>query len=331
MKPGKQEMKDCFCVRISLSKKIIFGKILFRLFMIALIVTLSIKFKIDYGYYLESLIVLINDYFGKILSPIIFLFLSSFWCSISPMGYLPTILCGIFFPIYISCFISYISVNIGSYLNILLIRYIILNKQIKCCIFCCQCMFGKKMGRFTYLESLIENDAIQVVILTRLPYLHNGLLNYIYSLSSINIMDCVKGNLIGFIPGSIIFSIFGREMKSIINIINNGFDNYTQIILFISLTLLAIICYVFIAYKVKKILNKKRNKNNNNDMHHESSQEMLTINSPDGLNTEGINADEGNKDPNETIYTFTNDTKYTRAKSITCTPTNDTHTSFDIN
>eukprot|EP00483_Globobulimina_turgida_P010248 UN10267 len=93
------------------------------------------------------------------------------------MGYLPTVLCGIFFKWYIAPFVAYISINIGSTINILLIRHVILKyKDKNCCIrkilkMCC----GKKIGQVSFLKKLfIAGSPIKIIILLRLPYLNNG-------------------------------------------------------------------------------------------------------------------------------------------------------------
>ena len=176
------------------------------------------------------------------------------------MGYLPTVLCGIFFTWYIAPFVAYISINIGSLINILIIKYIILRNKHRCCIgHILRCCCGKKFGQVSFLKKLFiaTSNPIKIVILLRLPYLNNGVVNYLFSLQvdSLTIKQNLFGNLIGFIPGSIIFSIFGQEIKNIATIISNrGFENKKQMILNITIVVITIICYLLIVWKVKSLI-----------------------------------------------------------------------------
>jgi len=99
------------------------------------------------------------------------------------------------------------------------------------------------------------------VVLTRLPYLSNGVFNYLYSLSSITLKDCAIGNALGFIPGSILFSIFGTQIRSLTTIIDQGVSNPKQLILFIVVCVIACISYGVLVWKVRKILKVTAQKN----------------------------------------------------------------------
>eukprot|EP01083_Nonionella_stella_P132473 402766_1 len=243
-------------------KKLFVMRVLIRLTVIAIMITLIIKLNINLNDYLDWLLHEIDAQFGPIWSPVLLCTLFSFWTSLSPMGYLPTVLCGILFNWYIAPIVAYVSINIGSVMNIVLIRYIILRYKDKyCCIkriltMCC----GKKMGQVSFLKKLfIASSPIKTIILLRLPYLNNGVLNYLFSLQvdSISIKQNMIGNAIGFIPGAILFTVFGAEIKSLTKIIaHGGFDNQLQMILFIVIFVLTCFCYICIALKVKSLIGK---------------------------------------------------------------------------
>merc|ERR1712098_764132 len=189
----------------------------------------------------------------------------------SPLGYFPTVLCGIFFQWYIAPIIAYISINIGSLFNVLIIRYLILPNKTRCGIKqILQCCCGRKMGQIPMLKRLFLSvpNPIRVVVLLRLPYLNNGVINYLFSLQvdSLSITHNVIGNLIGFIPGSIIFSIRGNEMRSLAKVIGNGgFQDIKQMVLFIMTVAVCLSCYVVIAIKVKRLISKANESNNVNE------------------------------------------------------------------
>ena len=235
-------------------------KIVARLIVIGILITIAIQLKINVSDTMSDILTAIHNEFGNIyISALVYCILATLWTGISPMGYLPTLLAGILYPFYIAPFIAYISVNIGSYLNILLIRKIILHFY--CTNKCFQSICGRKMGRISYLENILKtNDSniiVKIVLLARLPYLSNGTFNYLFGLSSIKIIDYVKGNAIGFIPGAILFSTLGLEFKSLVKMIDEGPDSTQQLILFICVCIVAIVCYVLIVYKARLLLKEQ--------------------------------------------------------------------------
>ena len=241
-------------------KRMVILKIILRIIVVSILITVAIQLKINVSDTMSDILQTIHNEFGNIyISALIYCILASLFTSVSPMGYLPTLLAGVLYPFYIAPFIAYISVNIGSWLNILLIRKVILG--INCTKKCFSSICGRKLGRVSYLENILKthdsNIIIKIVLLARLPYLSNGTFNYLFGLSSIKIIDYIKGNAIGFIPGSILFSTLGLEMKSLVKMIDEGPDSAGQLILFICVCIVAIVCYIVIVYKARLLLREQ--------------------------------------------------------------------------
>ena len=253
-------------------KKLFILRVAIRIVAVSTMIIIAIKLELDIHSYLESVLDSIHGTIGTVWAPILFCIVCSIWTSLSPLGYFPTVLCGIFFQWYIAPIIAYISINIGSLCNVLIIRYIILPNKTRCGIKqILHCCCGRKMGQIPMLKQLFLSvpNPIRVVVLLRLPYLNNGVINYLFSLQvdSLTITQNVIGNLIGFIPGSIIFSIFGNEMRSLAKVIGNGgFEDMQQMVLFIVVLTVCLSCYIVIAVKVKKLINRVNPEIESNDV-----------------------------------------------------------------
>ncbi|ETO25230.1 hypothetical protein RFI_11907 [Reticulomyxa filosa] len=187
---------------------------------------------------------------GPALGPILFCLAACIWCTFSPMGYLPTVIAGITFQWYIAPLVAYVSVNVGSLLNMIFIRKVVL--QCPCCQTVFKFLMGEKMGKISYLERVLLVQPIKIVTLARFPYLSNGVFNYMFSLSSVHLKDCAIGNAIGFVPGSILFSVFGSQIRSLATISRQGIGNGKQLALFLVVCFVTIISYGVLVGKYGK-------------------------------------------------------------------------------
>ena len=243
-------------------KKLFLIRITIRVLVVSSMVIVAVTLKLNVHQYLMEFLNFISRTFGSAWSPVLFCVVFSVWTSVSPMGYLPTVLCGVLLEWYLAPFVAFISINIGSLINVLLIRFVIIPNKTRCGIKqILRCCCGKKMGQLSLLKKLFaaSADPVRVVILLRLPYLNNGIINYLFSLQleSLSIKQNVIGNAIGFIPGSIIFSVFGTEIKSLTEIVaNKGFHDTLQMVLFVVVLVVCIACYVAIAVKVKALIKR---------------------------------------------------------------------------
>lgn len=252
----EEEEKTRQCKKL---KKALVIRIMVRIMAIACMVSLVMIFDLNIHLYVEKYIEKVEEYGGPILSPFAFIIVASLWCGISPMGYLPTIIAGVTFEWYLSPLLAYLSINIGGLINIIWIRKVILKYQ--CCVRIFRTLMGDKLGKISYLENIISANPVLTVILIRLPYLNNGLVNYLLSLSSVSYRDNFIGNCVGFIPGSIVFSILGSQMRSLLKIVYQGTDDIRQLMLFLSISVVAIICYGILLWKTRQILSQKKGAN----------------------------------------------------------------------
>ena len=110
--------------------------------------------------------------------------------TIVPTGYLPTVVGGMVFQIYIAIPISWVGVNAGAYLNMMWIRHCRRhsssvsngdseNKG------CAERIISRAVGRFEGLEVMLQEDPVTTVMIVRFPFMYNGLLNYVFSVSSV--------------------------------------------------------------------------------------------------------------------------------------------------
>jgi len=228
-------------------------RIIVRLLVLGALVTLIVTLKLNIRLYMETYVSRVET-LGPIGGPVIFCICACLWCTFSPMGYLPTVVAGATFSWYVAPLVSYISVSIGSIWNMVFIRQIVL--RFRCCQSLFKLLFGEKMGKILYLERALMIQPIKIVILARFPYLSNGLFNYMFSLSSVRIRDCAIGNAVGFIPGSILFSIFGSQIRSLALIIRQGggHSDTKEIVLIVVICVITGISYGLLVWKVRKLL-----------------------------------------------------------------------------
>ena len=79
------------------------------------------------------------------------------------------------------------------------------------------------------LTPLLATRAFTLVVLMRLPYLGNGLLNYAFSLSDVAWRPYLLANGVGMLPGSFLFAALGLNAKSLLSVLTEGSANSTTI------------------------------------------------------------------------------------------------------
>ena len=151
---------------------------------------------------------------------------SVLFCSFAPTGYLPTLVGGMVFQIYIAIPISWVGVNLGAIFNMTWIRHCRRHSSVsngeekrKGCI---ERIVSRAVGRFEGLDDMLREEPVSTVVIVRFPFMYNGLLNYVFSVSSVRVLPYAIGNAIGFIPGCVVFSILGAEVKSFGRILSEG-------------------------------------------------------------------------------------------------------------
>jgi len=181
------------------------------------------------------------------LPAIIFMLLMIPFTAFTPGSYAPTVLAGATFPYYVSIPISYIGMNFGAILNFIMIRRCLRPCAVKTC--------GARMARFGTFETInliITHHPIRTVILLRLPYLGCGILNYTFSLSPIKFLPMLYGNLIGLVPGTILFAILGGQARSLADVVLKGQRNPDAIITLTLVAFSVIVCVLLLLMLVRK-------------------------------------------------------------------------------
>lgn len=133
----------------------------------------------------------------------------------SPTGYLPTILAGATFnDILVGWIVAYLCVTIGSLGNLAFVRL------------CCGCLArkitAKKVRTFGWINAMVKRYPLRTMLVFRIPYLWVGTVNYFFALSDVPIKIYVFGCLVGFIPGSFLFSLLGREARGFFDMAVSG-------------------------------------------------------------------------------------------------------------
>ena len=206
---NKSSLRRLFIIRIALRVSVV------------VVVVLLIRFlPLPFGDWLEAFIDLVSDIqedgpLGIWLSVFVYSLFSVAFCSVLPTGYLPTIVGGMIFPPYFSITISWIGVNMGALLNMIWVRS-------GCLKGCVQKVIGRAIGRYEGLENMLKEEPFKTVVILRLPFMYNGLLNYVFATSCVAVKPYISGNALGFIPGCVVFSFLGDKVKSITKIVATG-------------------------------------------------------------------------------------------------------------
>lgn len=144
------------------------------------------------------------------------------FATLSPTGYLPTVLAGALFPWYVAWPLSYAVTNLGAFFNLVLVRgpcHPVARKLVHSH---ARLQQGSGFGAFGWLDAELRRSgagAWSVVALVRLPYLWTGLFNYIFALSSVRGRAYLVGNAIGLLPGSLLFSLLGAQAQSLLSMV----------------------------------------------------------------------------------------------------------------
>ncbi len=189
---------------------------------------------------------------------------SVLFCTFVPTGYLPTVVGGLVFQIYIAIPISWIGVNAGALLNMAWVRNC---GSYRCCSSnnnedssspgCVERVVSRAVGKFEGLDEMLREDPTLTVFIVRFPFMYNGLLNYVFSASSVRPIPYAIGNAFGFLPGCVIFSLLGQNVKSFGKILSEG-GSTEQWMIFIGI-LIGIIISV-IAFKLQNARIQKKMK-----------------------------------------------------------------------
>lgn len=113
---------------------------------------------------------------GTVTGPIVFLVVATAFCSVSPTGYLPSVMAGVTFSYAAAIPISYLCVVCGAMLNLVLVRWALRGWQW----LRTRCM-RRGGAAMSGLELALAAHPIRIVALLRLPFLGNGTLNYVLS------------------------------------------------------------------------------------------------------------------------------------------------------
>jgi uncharacterized membrane protein YdjX (TVP38/TMEM64 family) len=132
-------------------------------------------------------------------------------------SYAPIVLAGATYGIWIGWIIGYIAMNGGAALNLLWVRQGCKPAMKRCC--------ARRLQRLQIdtIEFMLSEAPFRTVFLLRLPVVASGVLNYFFSLSdSLPARPYLWGNLLGNIPGTLLFSVLGTSVSSIGGAILNG-------------------------------------------------------------------------------------------------------------
>ena len=206
---------------------------------------------------------------GPVWFPIVLTIIFSIWLSVSPNGSAPTILSGVIWNNQrcLAIAISYISINIGSFLNLLWIRHLVIkHEKSKCVHLTLKLLFIDKFRKTQFVRKLFETwHPIKILIILRLPYFNAGIVNYLFAFQSdkIDTGQYLIGNAIGFIPGSIVFCLFGYQINNLIDSITKeetylcGFEkNKFGIVILLCCMVAVVIAYVLLIKYVRSIIKK---------------------------------------------------------------------------
>jgi len=186
-------------------------RVALRVAFVGVILWLSRRY--NFSKYVDTYLKRVNE-FEVWRAALVFGSCAVVFSTLSPTGYLPTVLSGATFQLPVAIAVSYISANLGSAANLLLVRTV------------CQPMgarFLRSRGpRLETLNRLLRSNSVGTVVLLRLPYIGYGVLNYLFAASIIQPGPYLLGNLVGLIPGAILFTFLGQSARSLFQLIARG-------------------------------------------------------------------------------------------------------------
>ena len=143
--------------------------------------------------------------------------------------------------------------NIGAALNLLFVRAGCKPLMARWC--------KNRLARLQLdvIEYMLREAPLRIVILLRLPVIASGILNYMFSLSdTLPMGPYVLGNLIGNIPGTLLFSLLGTMVRSIGKAILNGDPQPTALAVACVILVVVVAVIVVMALLVRRTLRKMK-------------------------------------------------------------------------
>ena len=132
-------------------------------------------------------------------------------------SYAPVVLAGATYGWLIGWLIGYITMTLSPALNLLFVRFGCKPLIKRCC--------RNRLARLQIdvIEFMLKESPCRIVALLRLPVIASGILNYLFSLSdNLPIAPYMAGNIVGNIPGTLLFSVLGTSVNSIGKAVLNG-------------------------------------------------------------------------------------------------------------
>ena len=90
----------------------------------------------------------------------------------------------------------------------------------------------------------------------RLPYLWGGFFNYFFSVSDVGATQCLVGNALGFVPGSLLFSLLGHNAATLYSVLTDGGDTASLVVVCVEFCLL-FGCITALAVHFRKIWKRR--------------------------------------------------------------------------
>ena len=146
----------------------------------------------------------------------VFILCATAFCALSPTGYLPAVLSGVTFPLSTAIPVSYGTVVVGAALNLALVRGLCLRStwlRARC---------TRRAGTLSGLETALATSTFRMATLLRLPFLGNGVLNYLFAFSTtLKAAPLLGASVVGSAPGAVLFALLGGQAGSLLSIITN--------------------------------------------------------------------------------------------------------------
>lgn len=173
---------------------------------------------------------------------------------------------------------------------------------------------------FSNVEVLLSTHPLRTVIMLRAPFLGSGILNYVFALSSLHIVTYIKGNLLGYIPGCILFSILGSQARSLGDVIYHGNTSPAAIATLVCVTVAVIATVISILIIVRKktrtaIQTEQQHTSAAEDVLSETNEESVIKMTNHAETNEPITVIEIVKQPIDSTATETEITKHTATDS----------------
>eukprot|EP01105_Mastigella_eilhardi_P018231 TRINITY_DN4213_c0_g1_i1.p1 TRINITY_DN4213_c0_g1~~TRINITY_DN4213_c0_g1_i1.p1 ORF type:complete len:281 (+),score=79.13 TRINITY_DN4213_c0_g1_i1:511-1353(+) len=192
---------------------------------------------------------------GPVLGPLIYIVCATAFISVSPTGYGPTVVAGVTFGYIVGPLMSIFFTNAGACVNILWVRALreklLSYERVRR-------YFDAKAGKVPGLELLLTRYPLRTVLLMRLPFMANGVVNYLLSLSSVRWQSAALGTLIGMLPGCILFSVLGTQVTSFLTIIRTRGENKTGLIIFAVITVVTVLCIGALVLAARHVMKREQ-------------------------------------------------------------------------